>query len=145
EQLSEARDRLARVDKDEPDTEASTSERDAASTALDAAKTMEMEAQMSLRSAQDKVGHAAGRGDSLRRLAPHEREATARHDRTMERRRALGELARTVAAHAKPLGERASAAMSRAAQSRDELATKRTVLNNQLNAAKQTVNGARQR
>ena len=145
EQLSEARDRLARVDKDEPDTEASTSERDAASTALDAAKTMEMEAQMSLRSAQDKVGHAAGRGDSLRRLAQQEREAKARHDRTMERRRALGELARTVAAHAKPLGERASAAMSRAAQSRDELATKRTVLNNQLNAAKQTVNGARQR
>ncbi|GJN42202.1 chromosome segregation protein SMC [Corynebacterium ammoniagenes] len=145
EQLSEARDRLARVDKDEPDTEASTSERDAASTALDAAKTMEMEAQMSLRSAQDKVGHAAGRGDSLRRLAQQEREAKARHDRTMERRRALGELARTVAAHAKPLGERASAAMARAAQSRDELATKRTVLNNQLNAAKQTVNGARQR
>src|SRR5699024_733784 len=107
EQLSEARDRLARVDKDEPDTEASTSERDAASTALDAAKTMEMEAQMSLRSAQDKVGHAAGRGDSLRRLAQQEREAKARHDRTMERRRALGELARTVAAHAKPLGERA--------------------------------------
>jgi len=145
EQLSEARDRLARVDKDEPDTEASTSERDAASTALDAAKTMEMEAQMSLRSAQDKVGHAAGRGDSLRRLAQQEREAKARHDRTMERRRALGELARTVAAHAKPLSERASAAMSRAAQSRDELANKRTVLNNQLNAAKQTVNGARQR
>ena len=145
EQLSEARDRLARVDKDEPDTEASTSERDAASTALDAAKTMEMEAQMSLRSAQDKVGHAAGRGDSLRRLAQQEREAKARHDRTMERRRALGELARTVAAHAKPLSERASAAMSRAAQSRDELANKRTVLNIQLNAAKQTVNGARQR
>ena len=145
EQLSEARDRLARVDKDEPDTEASTSERDAASTALDAAKTMEMEAQMNLRSAQDKVGHVAGRGDSLRRLAQQEREAKARHDRTMERRRALGELARTVAAHAKPLSERASAAMSRAAQSRDELATKRTVLNNQLNAAKQTVNGARQR
>lgn len=145
EQLSEARDRLARVDKDEPDTEASTSERDAASTALDAAKTMEMEAQMSLRSAQDKVGHVAGRGDSLRRLAQQEREAKARHDRTMERRRALGELARTVAAHAKPLSERASAAMSRAAQSRDELANKRTVLNNQLNAAKQTVNGARQR
>lgn len=145
EQLSEARDRLARVDKDEPDTEASTSERDAASTALDAAKTMEMEAQMNLRSAQDKVGHAAGRGDSLRRLAQQEREAKARHDRTMERRRALGELARTVAAHAKPLSERASAAMARAAQSRDELATKRTVLNNQLNAAKQTVNGARQR
>ena len=145
EQLSEARDRLARVDKDEPDTETSTSERDAASTALDAAKTMEMEAQMNLRSAQDKVGHVAGRGDSLRRLAQQEREAKARHDRTMERRRALGELARTVAAHAKPLSERASAAMSRAAQSRDELATKRTVLNNQLNAAKQTVNGARQR
>ena len=144
-QLEEARDRLARVDKDEPDTEASTSERDMASQALDAAKTMEMEAQMSLRSAQDKVGHAAGRGDSLRRLAEQERQAKQRHDRTMARRRALGELARTVASHAKPLSQRASDALSRAAESRDVLATQRTAINNQLNAAKQTVTGARQR
>src|SRR5699024_12025173 len=62
-QLEEARDRLARVDKDEPDTEASTGERDMASQALDAAKNMEMEAQMTLRTAQYKLGHAAGRGD----------------------------------------------------------------------------------
>lgn len=144
-QLSQARDRLARVDKDEPDTEASTSERDAASAALDTAKTMEMEAQMSLRSAQDKVGHVAGRGDSLRRQAQQERQAKERHDRAMERRRALGELARTVAAHAKTLSDRAATALAEAAESRDELSTKRTVLNNQLNAAKQTVNGARQR
>ena len=144
-QLEEARDRLARVDKDEPDTEASTDERDIASQALDAAKNMEMEAQMTLRSAQDKLGHAAGRGDSLRRLAEQERQAKQRHDRTMQRRRALGELARAVANHAKPLSQRAEDALVRAAQSRDELATLRTALNNQLNAAKQTVTGARQR
>lgn len=143
--LAKARDRLARVDKDEPDTEASTTERDTAASALDTAKSMEMEAQMALRLAQDKVGQVAGRGDNLRRQAQQERQAKERHDRAMERRRALGELARTVAKHARTISERATDALTRAAEARDELNTQRTALNNQLNAAKQTVNGARQR
>lgn len=142
-QLEEARDRLARVDADESPDEPSSARRDEASAALEQVKAMEVEAQLALRSAQDKAGQVAGRGDSLRRQAEHERQAKARHEQAMARRKAQAELASTVARHAQDLAARASSALQRATDERDGLVNQRNLLNSKVATAKQAVSAAR--
>ncbi|WP_296131376.1 chromosome segregation protein SMC [uncultured Corynebacterium sp.] len=144
EELTEARDRLSRVDADEQADEPSSVERDEASRALEQAKSMEVEAQLAARSAQDKVGQAAGRGDALRRQAQHERQAKARHDQAMARRQAQARLAGAVDKHAQDLAARTAHALDRAAEERDELVTQRGVLQSRAQSAKQAVSATRQ-
>ena len=144
EELSEARDRLSRVDADEQADEPSSVERDEASRALEQVKAMEVEAQLAARSAQDKVGQAAGRGDALRRQAQHERQAKARHDQAMARRQAQARLAGAVDKHAQDLAARTAHALDRAAEERDELVTQRGVLQSRAQSAKQAVSATRQ-
>ncbi|GAB3940976.1 chromosome segregation protein SMC [Corynebacterium tapiri] len=120
-ELDEARDRLARAGDTDDIEEASTEQRDEAAQAVTAIRSMEMEAHMALRSAQDKVGAQAGKGDSLRRQAEHERQAKARHDRAMAARRHAGEVARVVAEAAAEVAERTAVAVERAVEKRDAI------------------------
>ncbi|AMO90048.1 chromosome segregation protein SMC [Corynebacterium simulans] len=145
EQLAETRDRLSRVDEEVEDGEPSSHERDAASAALEQVKAMEMESQLAARTAQDKVGQAAGKGDALRRQAQHERQSKARHEQAMARRKAQAALAQAVAGHATDLAGRASQALERATAERDELVNQRNVLGGRLQAAKQQVSATRQK
>lgn len=143
-QLAETRDRLARLDDDEETPEEpSTQARDEANTALSQSKAMEMEARLALRTAEDRAGQVAGKGDNLRRQAAQERQAKARHDAAMEKRRNQAELARTVAAGARDLQARVQDATDRAAERRDELTTQRNHLDSQRARAKDAVNAAR--
>ena len=88
-----ARERLSRANSnDEPD-EPSTQERDAAFAALEQVKSMEVEAQLAARSAQEQVSQIAGKAENLRRQAAHERQAKARHEQAMARRRQQAKLA----------------------------------------------------
>ncbi|ACP33192.1 chromosome segregation protein [Corynebacterium aurimucosum ATCC 700975] len=144
EELAEARDRLSRVDAEEQADEPSSVERDAASAALEQVKAMEVEAQMAARSAEEKVGQAAGRGEALRRQAQHERQAKARHDQAMARRQAQARLAGAVDKHAQDLAARTAQALERAAEERDELVTQRGVLQGRAQSAKQAVSSTRQ-
>ncbi|HBC7265422.1 TPA: chromosome segregation protein SMC [Corynebacterium striatum] len=144
EQLAEARDRLARVDDDEHDNEPSSVERDSASRILEQVKAMEMEAQLAARTAQDRVGQAAGKGDALRRQAEHERQAKARHEQAMARRKAQAALAAAVSKHAQDLATRTAHALERATAERDDLVNQRNVLNARLQSAKQHVSATRQ-
>ena len=143
-QLADARDRLARVDADEQPDEPSSVERDEASAALEQVKSMEMEAQVAARSAQDHVGQVAGKGEALRRQAQHERQAKARHEQAMARRKAQGELAGAVAKHSRDLAARATQLLERATSERDDYFAQRTSLNSQLQQVKQHVSAARQ-
>ena len=143
-QLADARDRLARVDADEQPDEPSSAERDEASAALEQVKSMEMEAQVAARSAQDQVGQVAGKGEALRRQAQHERQAKARHEQAMARRKAQGELAGAVARHSRDLAARATQLLERATAERDDYFAQRTSLNAQLQQVKQQVSAARQ-
>jgi len=143
-ELADARDRLARVDADDQPDEPSSADRDAASAALEEVKSMEMEAQVAARSAQERVGQVAGKADNLRRQAQHERQAKARHEQAMARRKAQGQLASAVARHAQDLAARANQLLSRATSERDEFVQERNSLNSQLQQAKQAVSSARQ-
>lgn len=142
-QLAEIRDRLTRVNGEDEPAEASTSERDQTSAALQQAKAMEMEAQLAARSATDRAGQQAGRGDALRRQAAHEREAKARHDRAMAQRRHAGELAEVVAQHARDLSARTDDALQRATAERDELARARGEVNRRLGSVRDEVSATR--
>lgn len=141
--LTEARDRLSRIDDNSNPTEASTDERDRTLDALNQVRSMEMEAQLAARSATDLAGQQAGRGDGLRRQAEHEREAKARHERAMSRRRMAGELARAVEKHAGVVAERTGEALARATQRRDQLAARRQEATARAAKIKEEVSAAR--
>ncbi len=142
-QLAESRDRLARVEDEVSPEEPSTDGRDEASAALSQVRAMEMEARLSLRTAEERADQAAGRGEVLRRQAQQERQAKARHEQTMVRRRHQAELARVVEAGARDLSTRVAVATERAAAERDELARLRAEVSSRLAQVKDRVNAAR--
>lgn len=142
--LAQTRDRLARVEEDPSAEEPSTAERDRAQAALNQVKTVEMEAALAARTAQQAAEQTAGRGDALRRQAEHERLAKARHDAAMQRRRAEAELAGAVARNARDLSARIDDALVRAASERDELSTRVQGLRAKQQQARSAVSAARQ-
>ena len=144
-ELDEVRDRLARVQEDGADEpqEASTAERDATQAALNQVRSMEMEANLQLRTATERASQQAGRGDGLRRQAAAERENLVRHERAMAQRKAAGELARAVEKHARDLASRTSDALERASAQRDELVARRAAVSGQLQQVKSEVSAAR--
>lgn len=142
--LAETRDRLARVEEEPGAEEPSTAERDRAQAALNQVKAVEMEAVLAARSAQQAAEQTAGRGDALRRQAEHERQAKARHDAAMARRRAEAELAEAVAGHARDLSARVDDALARAAAERDAHAARVAKLRTQQQQARSAVAAARQ-
>ena len=119
--LAETRDRLSRVERPDSDEEADATARDEANAALTKARSQEMEATLSARSAQQAVDNVAGKGAALRRQAEHERQAKARHDAAMARKRAQAELAQAVAEHARDLAAKIGESLERATQRRDTL------------------------
>ena len=105
---------------------------------------MEMEAVLAARTAQQRAEAEAGKGDALRRQAEQERQAKARHDAAMARRRAEAELAGVVEKHARDLAARIEDALARATAQRDELSAQTASLQGQLQQARQQVNATRQ-
>ena len=145
EDLAQTRDRLARVnDEDTPSEEPSSAQRDAAQQELNQVKAMEMEATLASRSAQAAAEQRAGRGDALRRQAEHEKQAKARHDAAMQKRRAQAELARTVSEQGRDLIARIQDALSRAAEERDRWQGSVVKLQARLQQARSQVSAARQ-
>ena len=145
-ELEETRDRLTRVDTDvaESPEEPSTEQRDQARNALNHAKSLEMEATLASRTAQQRAEAEAGKGDALRRQAEQERQAKARHEAAMARRRAEGELAGAVEKHARDLAARIEDALARATAQRDELNAQVNSLQGKVQQARQQVGATRQ-
>lgn len=142
-QLAEIMDRLSRVEEDHQTEEPSTQARDTATTALNQIRAMEMEARLSLRTAEERAGQSRGRGDGFRRQAEHERQAKLRHEQAMESRRRRADLAATVQRGARNVAERVSAALVRAAAERDARNQEKAALTGQLARAKDAVSAAR--
>ena len=145
-ELEETRDRLTRVDTDvaESPEEPSTEQRDQARNALNHAKSLEMETTLASRTAQQRAEAEAGKGDALRRQAEQERQAKARHEAAMARRRAEGELAGAVEKHARDLAARIEDALARATAQRDELNAQLNSLQGKVQQARQQVGATRQ-
>lgn len=144
EKLDEARERLARADNIDTPEEPSTRARDEAASSLAQVKAMEMEANLTLRTAEERASQAEGKGEALRRQAQQERLAKTRHDEVMRRRREAAELAKTVEKHAHNLGIRVVDAAARAAISRDQLLQQRAGVAGKLSGVRDTVNAARE-
>ncbi|WP_257181841.1 chromosome segregation protein SMC [Corynebacterium cystitidis] len=144
EELAVTRDRLSRVEDSDGPEEASTEGRDEALAALAQVKSMELEATLQWRTATQNAEQIAGKGDGLRRQAEHERQAKARHEAVMARRKAQAELAQTVAGHARDLVARTDDALARATASRDELSAQVKSLQVQHSQVRDKVNATRQ-
>lgn len=145
EELTQTRDRLARVNaEDQPSEEPSSAQRDAAQQELAQVKAMEMEATLASRTAQQEAEQRAGRGDALRRQAEHEKQAKARHDAAMQKRRAQAELAQAVAEQGRDVAARVQDALARAGAERDRWQAGVAKLQAQLQQARSQVSAARQ-
>lgn len=139
----ETSDRLSRVEEDNSEEEPSTSERDEAAAALSHMRSMEVEARLSLRTAQDKAEHIRGRGDGLRRQAEYERQARARHEQAVARQRRKAEIASVVAQQCLVVAERVDDALARATQWKENAIAQRGVISARVSAAKDTVSALR--
>ncbi|MDO4631368.1 MAG: chromosome segregation protein SMC [Corynebacterium sp.] len=142
-QLEETTDRLARVEDDTDIKEPTTQARDAAAQALSQIRSMEMEARLSLRTAEERAEAAHGKSANLLRQAEHERQAKARHEQAMVRRRRQAALAQVVANSARDLLARTTDATERATAERDRKIEHRNQLQTRLATVKDQVNALR--
>lgn len=141
--LDETTDRLARVEDEPGEQEPSTEERDQAQQALAQVKAMEMEARLSLRSAEEKVMHLRGKGEALRRQAEHEQANKERHEAAQQRRAAQAAIARVVRDNAEKLLGLVDNATRRASQARDEKQRQRAQVQADTARAREYVGTAR--
>ncbi|MFC8042271.1 chromosome segregation protein SMC [Nocardia sp. NPDC057353] len=134
--LAELEDRLrnaeleqARIDADgygAAGTEAAGREREEAAAALAEARTMEVEARLAVRTAEERAQSVHGKADSLRRAARAEREARARAERAQAARRKAAAVAAAVAESGAQVAGELEQVVARAAARRDELVRRRT-------------------
>ncbi|HIW95724.1 MAG TPA: chromosome segregation protein SMC [Candidatus Corynebacterium gallistercoris] len=116
--LAELSDRVARVDDDDHAAEPSTAARDAAANALAQIKAVEMEAQLELRTAEERAAATRGRAEGLRRQARQEQAAKAHHEQARARKAAARTIATAVRDQAARVGERIADALARAEDNR---------------------------
>ena len=106
-------------------------------------RTTELEAQLALRTAEERAESVRGKSTNLIRQAEQERQAKARHEQAMARRRAQAALARVVADAARDLLARATDATERATSARDAAITRRNQVQTRLATAKDQVTALR--
>ena len=145
EQLVETQDRLSRIDDTEAAEEGPSPEaRDKASQRLTQAKALELEAVLAARESQQRAQAIVGKGDALRRQAEHERQAKARHDAAVARRREQALLAGAVKDHTEVLITRVQDTLQRATAQRDELQRTLAALQAKMQQERSQVGAARQ-
>jgi chromosome segregation protein len=122
----EAAERQLAVAEDEPvDDEPDTEIRDAAADALARARTVEVDARLALRTAEERARAIAGRAESLRRQASSERQARARAAAAREARERGARIAVVVVAAAERTGAAIAVSLEAAAAERDAAAAAR--------------------
>ncbi|MFI7676518.1 chromosome segregation protein SMC [Actinophytocola sp. NPDC049390] len=124
--LAELEERLAVAEdetvlEDEPDT----AERDEASAALATARQQEMDARLSLRTAEERHRALYGKAEELRRAARAEREARERARRAMAQRAHGAAVARAVVENGELALERIAQSLQAAARERDTVQAER--------------------
>ncbi|MGE2712539.1 chromosome segregation protein SMC [Mycolicibacterium litorale] len=113
--------------------------------AAEAARAAEVEARLSVRTAEERANAVRGRADSLRRAAAAEREARMRAQRAKQAREHAAAVAGAVADSGRQVAARLSAVVAAASRSRDMLAAERQQRAGALGKAREEVNelGAR--
>ncbi|MCZ4550307.1 chromosome segregation protein SMC [Gordonia rubripertincta] len=134
----EERLRLARDDSEETPAEGDLpdSDRDRTAAAVTEARSVEMEARLALRSAEERLASVRGKSDSLRRAARAEREARERAERQNRARRHAASVAEVVFECGGLIAQRLETAVAGAQTHRDDLERERRVRTEQLDVAK---------
>ena len=109
----------------EPMFEVAPVDREESTAAADAARSAEVEARLTVRTAEERANAVRGRADSLRRAAAAEREARVRAARAREARVHAAAMAAAVAESGRAVAERLSQAVAVASRIRDEVAAER--------------------
>ncbi|HEX2165350.1 MAG TPA: chromosome segregation protein SMC, partial [Thermoanaerobaculia bacterium] len=135
----EAAEQQLAVAEDEPvDDEPDTEIRDAAAESLATARAEEVEARLTLRTAEERARAIAGRAESLRRQAASERQARARAAAAREARERSAQIARRVVTAGQAAGERIAESLAAAATERDAAAAARDSRERALGEARMT-------
>ncbi|MFE3225102.1 chromosome segregation protein SMC [Nocardia sp. NPDC059228] len=131
--LADLEDRLrhAELEQAEMDPEAAGTEtagyaREEAAAALAEARSMEVEARLAVRTAEERAESVRGKADSLRRAARAERETRARVERAQAARRQAAAVAAVVAESAERVAAELEQVVGQAATRRDELVRRRS-------------------
>src|SRR5690349_15004319 len=138
EELTELESRLHNAEQ-LPMFEAEPVDRQASMAAAEAARSVEVEARLSVRTAEERANAVRGRADSLRRAAAAEREARVRAQRAREAREHAARVAAAVSESGRVVAGRLSAVVAVASRMRDELATERQLRATSLSQVRETV------
>lgn len=114
-----------------------TDERDAAAAALSAARSVEMEARLARRTAEERAAGVRGKAEGLRRAAAAERAARERAEAAAAARLSAAAVAASVAEGAALVTSRLGRAVARAAAHRDALEASRAQRAGALDVARQ--------
>lgn len=123
-ELAELEQRLHNAQQ-EPTFEAEPVDRQETMAAAEYARAAEVEARLTVRTAEERANAVRGRADSLRRAAAAEREARLRAQRAREARVHAAAVAAAVAESGHLVAQRLSAVVALASRARDELAAER--------------------
>lgn len=145
EALRELEERLALAQREQSDPggaaagDPSSEDREAASAALAEVRAFEVEARLTLRTAEERAESVRGKADSLRRAAQAEREARARAERAMAARQNAAAVAAAVAESGQRVAAHLETVVAAAAAHRDELTRQRAERSGQLETVKERV------
>jgi chromosome segregation protein len=139
EELAQLEQRLHNAQQ-EPTFEAEPVDRQASMAAAEQARAAEVEARLTVRTAEERANAVRGRADSLRRAAAAEREARLRAQRAREARELAAAVAAAVAESGRLVAQRLSAAVAVASSARDEVAAERQHRAGALTKAREDVN-----
>ncbi len=144
EELTELETRLHNA-QETPTMDVEQVDRQESTAAAEAARATEVEARLSVRTAEERANAVRGRADSLRRAAAGERESRMRAQRAREAREHAATVAAAVAESGRLVAARLAATVAVAARNRDQLAVERSHRGEALTKARTEVNelGAR--
>ncbi|MDH6678531.1 chromosome segregation protein [Rhodococcus sp. LBL1] len=145
--LAELEERLRRAEEEQPGGDSSDIapgdttdvEREMAAAALAEVRAVEVEARLSVRTAEERAESVRGKADSLRRAAQAEREARARAERALRARQEAAAVAAAVAEAGGRVAARLDHVVTAAAAHRDELTRLRTTHAEQVEILKEQV------
>ncbi|MBO0677241.1 chromosome segregation protein SMC [Mycolicibacterium sp. S2-37] len=121
------------------ESESEPADRQASTAAAEAARSAEVEARLTVRTAEERANAVRGRADSLRRAAAAEREARARAQRAKVAREHAAAVAAAVAESGVQIATRLSAVVAAASRTRESLAAERAQRAAALSAARDEV------
>lgn len=120
-------------------TEAAGRAREEAAAALAEARSMEVEARLAVRTAEERAESVRGKADSLRRAARAERETRARAERAQAARKQAAAVAAAVAESGAKVAAELEGVVAEAAARRDQLVRRRTECAAQVDQIKERV------